>query len=254
MPILDFHMIDRQSEVDEEIKEVKEPPKENLPKEEVKKYTKEELLRKRRRILDKSIRSLGPNPSKVTKRQLQRLAALEMLLFNVEGDGNCFFRALSMCLTGTEEHHKNYRANVVARMRDYPSVVMGIMGYRTETAVLQRAAELAVVGEWVGDADILAICQLMNLNIAEASTGMVQTFTPMIEGPRPAATIGMALVNGNHYVPIVSMRAYIAKRGFKKQKPNEPPSGGEVEWLRVSMIDMEARLATFADEVNGARD
>ena len=101
--------------------------------------SKEEMDKKKKQILEKAIASLGPKPNRVLKRQLKRLRALGLLLFNVEGDGNCFFRAFSMCLTGTEGKHKNYRANVVKRMRKFPDVVMGVMGLRTVDAVLHRA-------------------------------------------------------------------------------------------------------------------
>lgn len=148
------------------------------------------------------------------RQHLDRLHALGLLLFNVKGDGNCFFRALSICLTGAAAKHKYYRMKVTARMKKYPDVVKGVLGLETVDEVIDRANKLAQNATWVSDKDILAICQLMNLNILEASTGFAQTFIPMTAGIKAARTIGMVLTNGNHYVPIVSKKALIIKWRF----------------------------------------
>ena len=38
----------------------------------------------------------------------------------IRGDGNCFFRAISVCLTGTEENHRQLRDKVVSNMCEEP--------------------------------------------------------------------------------------------------------------------------------------
>ena len=40
----------------------------------------------------------------------------ELVTLDVKGDGNCFFRALAVCLTGTENDHSRLQANIIQYM------------------------------------------------------------------------------------------------------------------------------------------
>merc|ERR1719393_560509 len=45
----------------------------------------------------------------------------------VDGDGNCQFRALSLGLYGSEDHHADVRANIVQHLRENPETYSAFM-------------------------------------------------------------------------------------------------------------------------------
>jgi len=62
----------------------------------------------------------------------------------VEGDGNCQFRALADQLYGSQEHHLELRAQVVAQLRKDPGRFKGFVPGSFEDYV----ADMALPGTW----------------------------------------------------------------------------------------------------------
>ncbi|MCH9665781.1 MAG: hypothetical protein K0U41_08060 [Gammaproteobacteria bacterium] len=79
---------------------------------------------------------------------------------NVRGDGNCFYRVLSIAVAGAEQHHAAIREQVVAYM--YTE--------RINLQIAQLYAELDVEavgqqGNWATDAEIFAAASYLKTNI-----------------------------------------------------------------------------------------
>ena len=109
---------------------------------------------------------LNPGPSYNIMLE-QRLRCFQLRPFDVGGDGNCFFRAVSHQLYGDPEHHLQVRAAGIAYMRDNPE---RFIESNTEMSWLEYLNNMSMQGTW-GDAIIIqAVADQLKLKIVIAET------------------------------------------------------------------------------------
>ena len=95
----------------------------------------------------------------------QRLRCFQLRPFDVGGDGDCFFRAVSHQLYGDPEHHLEIIAAGIAYMRDNPE---RFIESNTETSWLEYLNNMSIQGTW-GDAIIIqAVADQLKLKIVIA--------------------------------------------------------------------------------------
>ena len=95
----------------------------------------------------------------------QRLRCFQLRPFDVGGDGDCFFRAVSHQLYGNPERHFEVRAAGIAYMRDNPE---RFIESNTEISWLEYLNNMSMQGTW-GDAMIIqAVADQLKLKITIA--------------------------------------------------------------------------------------
>jgi hypothetical protein len=104
----------------------------------------------------------------------QRLRRFQLRPFDVGGDGDCFFRAVSHQLYGDPERHFEVRAAGIAYMRDNPE---RFIESNSEISWLEYLNNMSMQGTW-GDAMIIqAVADQLKLKItiAKRMKGFVST-------------------------------------------------------------------------------
>ena len=109
--------------------------------------------------------SLTQLPSNIVLQQ--RLRRFQLRPFDVGGDGDCFFRAVSHQLYGNPEQHLEVRAAGIAYMRDHPE---RLIESNTENSWLEYLNNMSMQGSW-GDAIIIqAVADQLKLKIIITET------------------------------------------------------------------------------------
>ncbi len=128
-------------------------------------------------------------PTRLDDRTIkERIHALDSQLRNkqlttqdVAGDGNCLFRALSVCLYGHENEHTVLRASIAKHILSDNSSVMPRYG-----ELSKHVNNISKNGVWVGESVIVAAADYLqreiDVYIAAASV------SPLVYSPHPEAT------------------------------------------------------------------
>ena len=97
----------------------------------------------------------------------ERLGRFQLRLFDVGGDGDCFFRAVSLQLYGNPEQHLQVKAAGITYMRNNPE---RFIESNIEISWLEYLNKMSIQGNW-GDAMIIqAVADQLNLKIFIAAT------------------------------------------------------------------------------------
>jgi hypothetical protein len=97
----------------------------------------------------------------------KQLTSNSLMSVNVRGDGNCFFRALSVCLHGHEQHHVELRKHIAQHMADHSDVIFA--DYCSSPDDRNFFCKLAATtfddGVWVGENVIKAAAHFLQREI-----------------------------------------------------------------------------------------
>ena len=130
------------------------------------KYTNQQYHICQKKLMLSGDIELNPGPSYNVLLE-QRLRHFQLRPFDVGGDGDCFFRAVSHQLYGDPEHHLQVRAAGIAYMRDNPE---RFIESSTEMSWLEYLNNMSMQGTW-GDAIIIqAVADQLKLKIVIAET------------------------------------------------------------------------------------
>ena len=130
------------------------------------KYTNQQYHISQKKLMLSGDIELNPGPSYNVLLE-QRLRHFQLRPFDVGGDGDCFFRAVSHQLYGDPEHHLQVRAAGIAYMRDNPE---RFIESSTEMSWLEYLNNMSIQGTW-GDAIIIqAVADQLKLKIVIAET------------------------------------------------------------------------------------
>ena len=84
---------------------------------------------------------------------------------SIEGDGNCFFRAMSLELTGTQSHHQRVRDALVAFLSK-PANNSHFCNYiGNDIGLYLETSRMADNGVWATDVEIVAIATLLQTTV-----------------------------------------------------------------------------------------
>ena len=130
------------------------------------KYTNQQYHISQKKLMLSGDIELNPGPSYNVLLE-QRLRHFQLRPFDVGGDGDCFFRAVSHQLYGDPEHHLQVRAAGIAYMRENPE---RFIESNTEMSWLEYLNNMSMQGTW-GDAIIIqAVADQLKLKIVIAET------------------------------------------------------------------------------------
>jgi hypothetical protein len=114
------------------------------------------------------------------------LVANDMRAVNVAGDGNCYFRALSVCLYNNEEEHLKLRQSIikyilqsVERGEALPGIIMDV----TDASVLRELDNLKRDGTEVGEDVIVATAAYLHRPVYVFSFNTATDAVPLIYQP-----------------------------------------------------------------------
>ncbi|CAI2301680.1 unnamed protein product [Caenorhabditis sp. 36 PRJEB53466] len=147
-------------------------------------------------------------------------------LQTIEMDGNCFYRAVSWCLTGKETHHKRIRAKLVEFMEiKKKSFEMYCEDYDAHMDIQK------VPGEWATATEIIAFATLCNVDVYTRLPDRWVLTQPkdLDEGDEKMSTksCGSIYLNNTalHYEPVITIKSN--RRRMKQQRRNEEESDEE---------------------------
>ena len=130
------------------------------------KYANQQYHMSQKKLMLSGDIELNPGPSYNIMLE-QRLRCFQLRPFDVGGDGDCFFRAVSHQLYGDPEHHLQVRAAGIAYMRENPE---RFIESNTEMSWLEYLNNMSMQGTW-GDAIIIqAVADQLKLKIVIAET------------------------------------------------------------------------------------
>ena len=130
------------------------------------KYTNQQYHISQKKLMLSGDIEINPGPSYNVLLE-QRLRRFQLRPFDVGGDGDCFFRAVSHQLYGDPEHHLQVRAAGIAYMRDNPE---RFIESNTEMSWLEYLNNMSMQGTW-GDAIIIqAVADQFKLKLVIAET------------------------------------------------------------------------------------
>ena len=132
-----------------------------------------------------------------------QLAAKSLKSINVSGDGNCFFRALSMSLYGDESAHAQLRTSIAQHLADFSNVIFTSAGIAfSDSASITKAADaIRQPCAWAGEDNALVAADLLQRDIqvyiASESVSPL-TYSP-IRHRLPEQPIRLAFYEPGHY-------------------------------------------------------
>ena len=83
--------------------------------------------------------------------------------YQVDMDGNCFFRCISYILTGSEDYHETIRGHVVDHMSKIQEKVKGYLNNHPQTYISQSGIEKD--GIWATDSEIMTTANMLDCDI-----------------------------------------------------------------------------------------
>ena len=85
----------------------------------------------------------------------------------IKGDGNCFYRAISFLVSGTEENHIIVRTYLLQHMLQYSAIAAEQFGIDNMGSYVDQQG----LGEWAGENEIFFMAHLLKTDICIYSTG-----------------------------------------------------------------------------------
>ena len=79
------------------------------------------------------------------------------------GDGNCFFRSIADQLDGDESLHMDYREKAVQHIRDNEDLYKWFI--QDDEPFEDYVDRMDTNGEWAGQLEMKAICEMLEYNI-----------------------------------------------------------------------------------------
>ena len=155
----------------------------------------------------------------------QRLRRFQLRPFDVGGDGDCFFRAVSHQLYGDPERHFEVRAAGTAYIRDNPE---RFIESNTEISWLEYLNNMSMQGTW-GDAMIIqAVADQLKLKItiAETHEGFREySIIQPVSSPQQLTHVYLGHIDEYHYVstlPRTSMSGFVEIYSEQSTQSSQP--------------------------------
>ena len=86
-------------------------------------------------------------------------------IYNIKGDGNCFFRAVAYAVSGDEENHEVFRSMITSFIRNEDSVnLKGIIQNKTPDQYVTES-DMESNGVWASEVEIFVAAALINATV-----------------------------------------------------------------------------------------
>ncbi|KAI4797394.1 hypothetical protein KUCAC02_025123 [Chaenocephalus aceratus] len=169
---------------------------------------------------------------------------------NVEipGDGNCFFRAVSKAVSGTDSNHGALRQATVTRLESAHSEYGSILrnGYSSVADYISRS-RMGSLCTWATEVEIQALADHMGVSIY---TYHKEVWLRYACNKEPIAAQGIYLENcGNHYETVVCVKKPDGKSCYGHCKPRGVGNGVTrgPSWYSDSSSDCEDGEEMYVD-------
>jgi OTU-like cysteine protease len=177
----------------------------------------------------------------------KQLADRNLTSINVLGDGNCFFRAISVCLYGHEHEHAALRADIAKHFEATAGGLASAMDIGPEdyAELRKRAAIVGRDGEWAGEDVILTTSAFLQRDIHVYLAGA--NSSPMIYSPlvhSMSKPINIAFYEPGHYRAVIEKNLSQPHRVGVTSVCNSSPLRLNLPNL-VSTSDLSALASTF---------
>ena len=131
--------------------------------------------------------------------------ANQLKVSNVLGDGNCFYRSLSVSLYGHQDCHIALRTSIADHIRSQVAAALP----EERNALLQQADVTAKNGVWATKDTIISAAELLRLNIkvyiaALQSSPLCYSPSLPVMDPRPLL---LAFYEPGHFCPVATTSA-----------------------------------------------
>lgn len=132
----------------------------------------------------------------------------------VLGDGNCFFRAISCCMSGSEDAHDIMRTKMCEHVRENHLIFGNLL--RSNIESLQGYINrMCIPGTWATEFEIIAMSHMLHVEIFTFRDGIWKKFSGRLVDkywvPIEEA-IYLDNENENHYNVVVSMASFNTER------------------------------------------
>ncbi len=135
----------------------------------------------------------------------KQLSDMQLRSVNVEGDGNCFFRALSLCMVGHQENHLTLRQQAAR----YIASCVASSSSVDHVALRKHAADVMQGGTWVGEDVIMAMTECLQRQIHVFMYVDSNGTSPAIYSPSSNATklapLRIAFYEPGHYQSVIDL-------------------------------------------------
>ncbi|KAK3106951.1 hypothetical protein FSP39_003763 [Pinctada imbricata] len=126
----------------------------------------ESQLHKLRQSKKKQIQSLrGRNRYARSKDQSLRVQEPQVEISQVRGDGNCFYRCVSLHLYGTDENHKEIRADIAKEIQTDPSFFKRYVDIDIDKHVENTRRSDGSIESYATEAELIACSKLFDIDI-----------------------------------------------------------------------------------------
>ncbi|XP_070407786.1 uncharacterized protein [Nothobranchius furzeri] len=123
----------------------------------------------------------------------------------IVGDGNCFFRAVSRAVTGTQKHHRKFRLAVVNQLKRNPQTYQSIL--RSEYSSVPHylnSSRMQYVGNWATEVEIQAAADYFGINIFTYCNDKWLEYSSYSSISNQG--VYLQNCNGNHYETVVCVK------------------------------------------------
>ena len=128
---------------------------------------------------------------------------------DVQGDGNCFFRAVSVCVYGDQTHHISLHTSVARHIQvmGRPIFIRAGITDVDDVSLKKSAHAVEADGTWVGQDAILATADYLqrDVNIYVASSQFSPVVHPPVTCKVTLPSINMAFYERGHYMAVSCM-------------------------------------------------
>ena len=138
---------------------------------------------------------------KTEKKDNENCKLFSLTTKNITPDGNCFFRAFSHQLYGTEEHHFAIRHACIYHIEHKSKYYKRFIGDKIFKKYIKRKRESGV---WADNIEIHALSEIYNVLIIIYMAGQDPIKICNVEGS-PSKTVRVFYKNMNHYDSVISI-------------------------------------------------
>ena len=144
----------------------------------------------------------------------------------IVGDGNCFFRAVSQAISGTQRYHVKFRRAVVRHLERNPVAYEGIL--RSEYSSMSEylnVSRMGYVGSWATELEIQAAADCLGVSVFTFFNDRWLEYSCKTRHLSNEA-VYLENCNSNHYETVVCVHQPQTQSCYSYCKVNTPGSGG----------------------------
>lgn len=169
------------------------------------------------------------------------IAGKKLQCQKIKGDGNCFFRAVSYCVSGSEENHEEIRQatcqHLLKNEYHFKSFQRNVGISMNDYMIVSKMTES---GTWATELEIFGVASLLNIDVYTFSCGQWLLYSGRQvygEGAVKRGSIFLHHLNDNHY-NVLSM---VCKKKLCKEVHSECRGFHKLENYRRRLVEKKEK-------------